>query len=205
MHANKNKSSLGQIKKTTTRWRARPDYHSRVCQARASERCVSASGFRCWQSALKNRKPSLRAQTHRGSRLLDTPYLLARQRVVEKKSRPDLQPGCCATGGPLARANQDATFDSLVRTRSQVRFTPVFPNRTRISIAGASSFKASASPGCAFKQVGQSSLSPSHNRSASSSTTRASCSSAASDRTPGCGFPGCGFPGRGFSGRGFSG
>ena len=48
----------------------------------ASERCVSASGFRCWQSALKNRKPSLRAQTHRGSRLLDTPYLLARQRVV---------------------------------------------------------------------------------------------------------------------------
>ena len=51
-----------------------PGQNSRVCQARASERCVSASDFRCWQPALKNRKPSLRAQTHRGSRLLDTPY-----------------------------------------------------------------------------------------------------------------------------------
>ena len=85
---------------TTTRWRARPDYHSRVCQARASERCVSASGFRCWQSALKNRKPSLRAQTHRGSRLLDTPYLLARRRVVAYLTQESFSP---ATRGGRGR------------------------------------------------------------------------------------------------------
>ena len=52
-----------------------PDYSSRVCQARASQRCVSASGLRCSGHAVNNRKTSLRAPTQRGSRLLDAPYL----------------------------------------------------------------------------------------------------------------------------------
>ena len=47
---------------------------SKVCQARASPRCVSASGCRCSRHAVNIRATSLRAQTHRGSRLLDTPY-----------------------------------------------------------------------------------------------------------------------------------
>ena len=51
-----------------------PDHSSRVCQARASQRCVSASGWRCSGHAVNNQKTSLRAQTHRASRLLDAPY-----------------------------------------------------------------------------------------------------------------------------------
>ena len=54
---------------------ASPDYSSRVCQARASPRCVVASRFRCCSHAVAIHKSSLRATTHRRLGLLDTPYI----------------------------------------------------------------------------------------------------------------------------------
>ena len=55
---------------------ASPDYSSRVCQARASPRCVVASRFRCClHAAVAIHKSSLRATTHRRLGLLDTPYI----------------------------------------------------------------------------------------------------------------------------------
>ncbi len=49
----------------------------RVCQARASRRCVVASRFRCWRHAVNGRTALLRATTHRRLGLLDTPYFPA--------------------------------------------------------------------------------------------------------------------------------
>ena len=54
---------------------ASPDDSSRVCQARASPRCVVASRFRCCSHAVAIQKSSLRATTHRRLGLLDTPYI----------------------------------------------------------------------------------------------------------------------------------